>query len=312
MLTGFIMASYSLVSNDVIQTLGTFLSSNKERPWWMLWLFASLILTAIFIFGWLANNGDISYGRLEQIPFPEKFTWVYLIPPIVLVILTQLGIPVSTTFLILTVFAPQALNSMLIKSLLGYLLALVTGIVIYKFVAGGLESNFLDTNEEEIPRYWIVLQWLCTAFLWSQWLIQDMANIFAYLPRNFSLSWLIFSLVVMIALHGILFYRRGGEIQKIVTSKTNTQDIRSATIIDFLYGSILVFFIQLSSIPMSTTWVFIGLLGGRELAITLNCQIRPLKETGKIIAGDSLKALIGLAVSVILAFGLPLIEKGMG
>ena len=94
---------------------------------------------------------------------------------------------------------------------------------------------------------------------------------------------------MMIALHGILFYRRGGEVQKIVTSKTNTQDIRSATIIDFIYGSILVFFIQLSSIPMSTTWIFIGLLGGRELAITLNCKIRPLKETGKMIAGDSFK-----------------------
>ncbi|MDY6807017.1 MAG: hypothetical protein SXA11_24845 [Cyanobacteriota bacterium] len=312
MLTGFIMASYSLVSNDVIQTLGTFLSSNKERPWWFLWLFSCLILTAIFIFGWLANNGDISYGRLQLIPFPEQFTWVYLVPPIVLVILTQLGIPVSTTFLILTVFAPQALNSMLIKSLLGYVLALVTGIVIYKFVARGLESHFLEDKEGEIPRYWIVLQWLCTAFLWSQWLIQDMANIFAYLPRRLSLSWLIFSLAIIIALHGILFYRRGGEVQKIVTSKTNTQDIRSATIIDFIYGSILVFFIQLSRVPMSTTWVFIGLLGGRELAITLNSEIRPLKETGKIIAGDSLKALIGLIVSVLLAFGLPLIEKAIG
>jgi phosphate/sulfate permease len=116
----------------------------------------------------------------------------------------------------------------------------------------------------------------------------------------------------MIALHGIIFYTSGGEIQKIVTSKTNTQEIRSATIIDFIYGFILVFFIRLSTIPMSTTWVFIGLLAGRELAMTWNFEIRPLKETGKIILGDSLKALIGLAVSVILAFGLPLIEKSLG
>ena len=137
MLAGFIMASYSLVANDAIQTLGTFLSSNKERPWWMLWLFACSILIAVFILGWLANNGDISYGRLEQIPLPEKFTWVYLVPPIVLTVLTQLGIPVSTTFLILTVFAPQALNKMLIKSLLGYVMAFVAAIVIYKFVTRG-------------------------------------------------------------------------------------------------------------------------------------------------------------------------------
>ena len=306
-LAGFLMASYSLVANDAIQTLGTFLSSNKERPWWMLWLFACSILTVVFIVGWLANNGDISYGRLEHIPFPERFTWIYLVPPIVLTFLTQLGIPVSTTFLILTVFAPQALNSMLIKSLLGYAIAFVVSIILYKFVTKNLEGHFLETKNKEISRYWIVVQWLSTAFLWSQWLIQDMANIFAYLPRELSLSWLIFSLIVMAALQAIVFYTSGGEIRKIVTSKTNTQDMRSATIIDFLYGCILVFFIQLSTIPMSTTWVFIGLLAGRELAMTLNYEVRPLKETGKIIVGDSLKALIGLIVSVILAFGLPLI-----
>lgn len=307
-IAGFLTASYSLVANDSIQTLGTFLSSNKQQPWWILWLFASWILTAIFIFGWLANNGDISYGRLEKIPFPQPFTWVYLIPPLVLTFLTQLGIPVSTTFLILTIFAPQALNSMLLKSLLGYAVAFIASLVIYKFIAGSLEKNFIDTENQEKFPYWIVLQWLSTAFLWSQWLIQDLANIFAYLPRNMSLAWLIFSLVAMIVLPGIIFYTNGGEIQKIVTSKTNTQDIRSATIIDFIFGFILLFFKELSNIPMSTTWVFIGLLAGRELALTLNFQTRPLSETGQIILGDSLKALIGLVVSILLAFGLPLIE----
>ena len=43
--------------------------------------------------------------------------------------------------------------------------------------------------------------------------------------------------------------------------------MRSATIIDFTYALILWYFKQYNDIPMSTTWVFVGLLCGRELAI---------------------------------------------
>ena len=45
MWAGFILASYSVVGNDVIQTLGTFLTSNEKRvKWYILWGFASIIL----------------------------------------------------------------------------------------------------------------------------------------------------------------------------------------------------------------------------------------------------------------------------
>lgn len=309
MIAGFLMASYSIVANDAIQTLGTFLSSNSQRPWWVLWLFACSVLTAVFLIGWFA--GDLSYGRLELIPFPTPFTWIYLVPPLVLLLLTNVGIPVSTTFLILTVFAPQALDSMLLKSLLGYVVAFLVGIIVYKGLTQNLEKDFLATANTEPPLYWVVLQWLSTTFLWSQWLIQDLANIFAYLPRQMSAVWLFFSLFVMLALHGIIFYSNGGEIQKIVTSKTNTQDIRSATIVDFLYGLILLLFKELSKIPMSTTWVFLGLLAGRELAMTIEFQQRSLNETGQIILKDALKAVVGLVISVILALALPLLDRAI-
>ena len=48
-----------------------------------------------------------------------------------------------------------------------------------------------------------------------------------------------------------------------------TQDTRSATIIDFIYGLILLIFKEWSNMPMSTTWVFLGLLAGREVALTI-------------------------------------------
>ncbi|NEN89736.1 MAG: hypothetical protein F6K48_12815 [Okeania sp. SIO3H1] len=309
MLVGFLLASYSIVANDAMQTLGTFLSSNSQRPWWVLWLFVCSVLLGVFFYGWITNDGDVAYGRLAEFPFPENFSWIYIVPPFVLLFLTNWGIPVSTTFLILTVFAPSNLTSMLTKSFCGYGLAFVTAILIYKFITKALEENFLSTTDEEPPIHWVILQWSSTAFLWSQWLIQDLANIFAYLPRNLDASMLFFSMFVMLILHAIIFYRNGGAIQHIVTSKTNTQDIRSATIVDFIYGLILLLFKELSKMPMSTTWVFIGLLAGREIAIAHNFQNREMKDVGKIIFSDAFKAFVGLAVSIVIAFGLPFLEK---
>lgn len=306
MITGFLLASYSIVANDAIQTLGTFLSSNANRKWWVLWLYASSILTVVLILGWVLHHGDVSYGRLSKIPVPERFEWFHVVPPLVLLVLTRYGMPVSTTFLILAFFAPKALGAMLIKSLCGYAVAFVVSIVVYMAVTKPLEKRFIDTAHNPPQHYWIVLQWMSTAFLWSQWLIQDLANTYVYLQRDLPLSYLFISLLVMLMLIGFIFYHHGGKIQKIVTSKTNTQDIRSATIVDFIYGLVLFLFKEVSHMPMSTTWVFLGLLAGRELAIVISLGNRTLKSTASLVFSDVVKASIGLIVSVLLALGLPL------
>ena len=52
---------------------------------------------------------------------------------------------------------------------------------------------------------------------------------------------------------------------------------------------------------MSTTWVFVGLLTGRELAIaTANRGTYHFKYVFPIIGKDFLKMIVGLSVSVIL------------
>lgn len=309
-LLGFCLASYSIVGNDAIQTLGTFLSSNSKRPWWVLWMFACTILVGVMVAGWLLNGGDVSYGRLERFPMPEGgVTWLHVVPPLCLLVLTRMGVPVSTTFLVLTVFAPGNLTSMLMKSLSGYVLAFAVGFLVYRAVSQRVEKRFLDTADKPPGKAWVVLQWLSTGFLWSQWLIQDLANIFVYLPRELSVWGLLGAVSLMLGLHAVIFYRAGGAIQKIVTSKTNTRDIRSATIIDFIYGWILLFFKELSNIPMSTTWVFLGLLAGRELAMSLALKHRGTEEAGRVVVRDASRAFVGLAVSVLLAFGLPIVHS---
>lgn len=304
MVLGFAIAAYSVVANDSIQTLGTFLASNNRRPWWVLWLYAGGILTAVAVYGYL-TTGDVSYGRLEKIPAPEHFSWIFVVPPLALLFLTRTGVPVSTTFLILTVFAPGALEKMLMKSAIGYAGAFVVGLVVYLAVAKVVEKRFLDTADQEPAPYWTALQWLSTGFLWSQWLIQDAANIFVYTPRPMTPGWLVFALGLMLAMQAYTFYTSGGEIQKIVTAKTNTQDIRSATIIDFIYALGLLFFKEWSHIPMSTTWVFLGLLAGRELGIVWQLGVRSTQDTMKMVFSDAGKAFVGLVVSIVLALGLP-------
>ena len=306
MYVGFLLAAYAVVANDAIQTLGTFLSSNAQRPWWLLWLFASGILVAVFLYGYFAArqlyDGDVAYGRLAKIPELQTHAWWMIIPPLVILALTRLGIPVSTTFLILTAFNPRGLESMLTKSLLGYAVAAVVGYLVYKFVMRIAERRFIETSSRTPAAYWVALQWLSTAFLWSQWLVQDLANIVVYLPRSFGIDILAMVIAVMVVLHAWIFYRRGGQIQRIVTTKINTQDIRSATVIDLIYGLVLFFFKELSSVPMSTTWVFLGLLAGREFAVALDTHLRSKRETTLIVFKDAFKGFIGLAVSVAVAF----------
>ena len=72
---GFLVAGYSAISNDSVQTLGPFLSSNKKVKWYYLWLFIGSILVATIMYGWYSHSGDISYGRLNKIPQPQILRW---------------------------------------------------------------------------------------------------------------------------------------------------------------------------------------------------------------------------------------------
>lgn len=302
MVVGFALAAFSVVSNDSIQTLGTFIAANARRAWWQLWLFASGILVVVLWYGWLMNNGDPSYGRLTKFPEPAGgVSWIHVMAPLTLLVLTRFGIPVSTTFLVLSVFAPGNISSMLLKSASGYVVAFVVAFLLYLGIRR-IVRYLLDTSGEEVPTYWYVIQWGSTAFLWSQWLIQDLANIFVFLPRDLSLSWILYGTILLVLMQGVIFYQQGGRIQRIVTSKANVEDIRSAAIINFSYGLILMVFKEWSNMPMSTTWVFLGLLAGREIAITLQQRNRTLLGTGKLIGTDALKAGTGLVVSVLLAW----------
>ena len=86
---GFLVAGYATVANDSIQTIGTFIASNRQKPvvivviyWWH--------FVATMTYSWV-TYGDVSYGRLASKGFsetPMSFSFLQVAAPIFLLILT--------------------------------------------------------------------------------------------------------------------------------------------------------------------------------------------------------------------------------
>src|SRR5690606_42066051 len=99
MVIGFCLAAYSIVGNDVPQTLGTFISSNSHRPWWLLWIYISTILVVVLIYGWYSSGvGDASYCSIETFPLHEGgITWLFDVLPLFSSLLPTYDFPFSLT-----------------------------------------------------------------------------------------------------------------------------------------------------------------------------------------------------------------------
>ncbi len=293
---GFIFAAYAVIANDSVQTLGTWIASNNERfNWKIMWAAASAVLLWALWYGYYVY-GDISYGRLNRIPFVEV-QWYHAMAPLVLLLLTRVGVPVSTSFLVLSAFASTfVLEKMLIKSMMGYVVAATAAYAIWYVVSRWLDET--KPVKEQHKAYWRVGQWVTTGFLWWTWLSHDMANIAVFLPRTLTPDLMIMISVIFVGGLWFMFREGGGKIQKIVLEKHNTRYVRSATIIDAVYWIILFFFKELNDIPMSTTWVFVGMLAGREFAIASFMGKKKTRSVFPLVGRDFGKMVIGLSASL--------------
>ncbi len=312
---GFALAAYSAIANDSIQTIGTFIVSNQKIKWYWLWIFIGLIWVATITYSWVVFNGDVSFQLLSTPGLekaPEEFVFLQLAAPIVLLIMTRMRWPVSTTFLLLNVFTYKAgtIVSVMTKSFLGYVLAFGLAIVVW-FLLERFVKNYLKGQARS---YWMVLQWLTSGTLWAVWIMQDAANIAVFLPRQLNtLEFVVYTGFVFLGL-GLIFFLKGDKIQDIINEKTNVADVRAATLVDLVYAVILFYFKMYNNVPMSTTWVFIGLLAGREFAIALGKHGKAKKRSAWLVRAfrlarkDMFKAFAGLIVSLILAF---VINKGV-
>ena len=306
---GFFFAAYATVANDSIQSLGTFIESNKAKRWWILWLYVGIIFLGVVSFSWFYFDGDVTYQRLlkpdgsSPYPHPESFSFFQIIAPLVLLILTRLKMPVSTTFLILSVFSADTsgITSVVWKSWTGYIMAFVLSFLVWYLSYNFIKKYF---KSRKFNKSWTAGQWLVSGTLWGVWVMQDGANIAVFLPRSLdTFQFIVFALTIFGGL-GLLFYLRGDKIQEVVSEKSRISDIRAATLVDLTYVILLIYKLFISTVPMSTTWVFLGIIGGREIAISLARNKKGKKhrkKAGKMIFKDFAYAMIGLFVSVALA-----------
>jgi hypothetical protein len=316
MWVGFAFAAYSAVANDSIQTIGTFISSNRHRPWWALWLFMGGIFLATSAWSFVFYGGDVSFGRLGAKGFetaPTSFSFLQVAAPLVLMVLTRMRMPVSTTLLLLSGFTTKAegITDVITKSLSGYVVALAAAMAVWLALGPWMRRRFVG----EAHVAWTVGQWITSGLLWSVWLQQDAANVAVYLPRSLGpVEFAAFCVTIFGGL-GLLFWQGGERIQEVVDEKSDVVDVRSATVIDLVYTVILYVFKEHSNVPMSTTWVFIGLLGGRELAMSLRGAAegdRTVKHALKLMGRDLLYATIGFIVALLLAAAVnPVAREGL-
>lgn len=310
MWVAFALAGYSAIANDSIQTIGTFISSNLHRKWYALWLFMGLIFIATVTYSWLKNDGDVSFQLLNGPGLnqaPATFSFLQVAAPVILLVLTRLKMPVSTSILLLSAFSTKvsSIGSILQKSFIGYLLAFVLAIIVWTLTA----RLFAKYAKKKPSNWWMPLQWVTSGLLWAVWIMQDAANIAVVLPRSLNLyEFIAFTSFIFFGL-GLLFYLKGDKIQSVVQEKADVTDVRAATVVDLVYAALLFYLKGISNIPISTTWVFIGLLGGRELAISFmkdnaHDRRKGIRKSWQLIAKDGLYAGIGLLVSIMLALAI--------
>ena len=314
-IVGFGLAGWSVIANDSVQTLGTFIASkSKWFKWYTLAASASFMMAVVLIYGWWAYDGDISFGRLTRIPYQE-IQWYHAVAPGILLLLTKVGIPVSTTFLVLSAFASTVvLEKMLMKSVVGYGLAAVAAYICWIVISKFINEKFDEVTTGWKITFWRNAVWVSSAYLWAAWLSHDVANIAVYLPRQLDITLLLIVVSYFTILLFYIFYIQGGAIQKVVLDKTGTRYARSATIINTIYAAVLYYFKELNDLPMSTTWVFVGLLCGRELAISTMNKEYKFKYVFPLIGKDFVKMIFGLSVSVgiVLSIHYIIIPTGFG
>lgn len=376
----FSLAAYAVIWNDAVQTLMTFLHSNSDVPWKYLYGWVAAVLLGVIWYWFLTSGWDITYGRLDAKGYTGiNVEWYIVLFPIILVFLTRFrGIPVSTSLLILSIFASELLfQQIVMKSAIGYLVAFIAsfsmwcvveyilrrattkvknkgfnfiGMLFQAVLAAavimvaigycviplvlqafpGLEipafSNFqialysavaflfvfwvlherkADDSVSRHSAFWRIAQTFTTALLFSTWLMHDMVNIAVFLPGTLNINiMVIISFIFLLGL-AYTFRIKGWPVWNIVTKKTSTNEIVAATMIDLVYFVILLIFKEWSNIPMSTTWVFVWLLAGRQLAIRSINRIDVIEWAGRFkvafkeIWKDFSKIMVGLGISVV-------------
>ncbi|MFO0031141.1 MAG: hypothetical protein ACK54Z_02680, partial [Cyanobacteriota bacterium] len=115
------------------------------------------------------------------------------------------------------------------------------------------------------------------------------------------LAELLVTLVVLCGAVALLVSLGGGPMQERLRGKCRIADPGATTVLSLLYGLVLLLFLGGDRLPMSTSWLFLGLLAGREVGLGCRGVGRPAAAMLQDLTLDLLRAAAGLATSLAVA-----------
>ena len=293
------LSVFSVIENSSFQIFGTFLTSNKNKSVFQIFFFIFAIFLATLSFEWITNSGRLDFDRLANINYSNNIDFRSVLAPILLFFLTYKKIPVSTTFILLSGFATKhTVDSMLTKTATSYLVSFVFGYYIWyrldKLLNGKI-SNF--DNNKLIA--WQNIQIISNIGLIIFWIMSNNSNLVVSLPRTFNIPYfLIYILFCAISIFYVVF-SRGGKIQSIINAKNGLDNPKTNSIINIAFSLIILMFQYINTTPVATTWSFVGLLSGRELALSMKSFNGVKKITLIKILRDLSVLIYGLLITLI-------------
>ncbi len=297
------VSSYTVIGNNYIQTIGSFIVNNKQKSI-NIWIFLSISFIATTLISWFIYEGGVDYLLLKNIEYQKDLDIIIVLIPLLLNIFTKYGIPVSATFLIIPLFGTSnTIHIMITKTITSYFLAFMVSFFIWSFIYKNL-TNIIKNTNEEVNKFWNIIEYITTGLVWIAWNILSICVFVVFVDRQFNIYELvIFNLIVIFILY-LLINNSGGKIEKIIKEKRGSNNKKTTAIFNLLFAIILLYLQFFSNVPLTTTWVFLGLLAGKELAMTyvesnLFVSGRNMKASLAKIIVDLNKAVIGIVFSLI-------------
>lgn len=264
-----VFTTYTIMANNCAQTIGMFIASNKSKSKFRIIYFLSGIFIITLLISWLFCNKQLDFYLLHDIPY-NSLNPLLVFLPIVLFFLTKYKIPVSATFLIIPIFANKnTVHSMITKTSVSYFISFLISLIVWRFIYTKYKYLIEVKKEKDINKIWFLLQFMSTGIVWSVWIILSACNFIVFLPRVFELKELILVIFIGVVSIYLILLDNGGKIQEIVDEKSDI-NIKSSVIFNFLFSFTMLFIQYVSKIPITSTWMFLGILAGRELAITVS------------------------------------------
>jgi hypothetical protein len=194
---------------------------------------------------------------------------------------------------------------MLAKTFIGYSVGFFISYFLWEYLIKVFKKGLFVCEKKKT--FWRFIQWMSSGLLWVAWLTNNTSNVAVFVPREFTLWGLILFLIIGVTMIAFVFYNRGGPIQEIVTNKNGMNNLKSTSITNVCFALIILGIARVTPIPMATTWIFIGILAGQEMALqSIESQkILTLKEkyhrSHDTINKDLILAGSGIIVSLIFA-----------